>query len=337
MRAFPASLLTLAFLPSTGCDADSSSRYANYEAKSAVAPPATTPPPPAGMVISADAFDGNSSMGMMGGMMGAARSDQAPSPAGPPPAGAGEAAGVERKVIYDATLDLAVDKVDAAAARVGELVASSGGYIAEENMTGSPGSTRSQFWKLRIPVDRFDGLVRSFMALGELVRFDRKSQDVTAEFYDVEARIKNKQVQEQTLQKILEERSGQLEEVLKVEVELSRVRGEIEQMQGRIRVLRNLSSLATLTLTITERDRFQPPAPVVADFPTQVARTWQASLTRLTDLGKAAILFVVGQAVWTPFWAVGLLLGWLGLRRLIAATRSPAPAAPPASPTPSGG
>ena len=64
-----------------------------------------------------------------------------------------------------------------------------------------------------------------------------------------------------------EERSGQLEEVLKVEVELSRVRGEIEQMQGRIRVLRNLSSLATLTLTLRERERFQPPTAVVANTP----------------------------------------------------------------------
>jgi chromosome segregation ATPase len=163
------------------------------------------------------------------------------------------------------------------------------------------------------------------------VSFNRTSQDVTAEFYDVEARIKNKQVQEQTLQKMLEERSGQLEEVLKVETELSRVRGEIEQMEGRIRVLKNLSTLATLTLTLREHERFQPPAPVVADFPTQVARTWQASLTQFVDAGKDLVLFAVAQVLWLPFWAVGLVIAWVAARRLaaLARTRPTPPANPP--------
>lgn len=321
MRGLTACLLSTALLPAAGCGEVS---Y-DEQMKSAQAfAPAATPPPAA--VVSADAYDGRS-MGMMGETTAAAAAREE----APPPAAA-EPAGVSRKVIYNATLDLAVEGLDAAAARVGELVASSGGYIAEETMSGSPGSTRSQFWKLRIPVDRFDGFVKSVMALGELVQFNRTSQDVTAEFYDVEARIKNKQVQEQTLQKILEERSGQLEEVLKVEVELSRVRGEIEQMQGRIRVLRNLSSLATLTLTLRERERFQPTTPVVADFPTQVARTWQASLTRLADVGKALVLFAVAQAVWLPFWAIGLLIAWMVVRRLAAlARRRPAS---PTSPSP---
>ncbi|WP_337176109.1 DUF4349 domain-containing protein [Paludisphaera sp.] len=241
---------------------------------------------------------------------------------------------VSRKVIYNATLDLAVEDLDSASAKVGEMLASSGGYIAEETMTGSPGSTRTRFWRLRIPIDGFDGFVTSVMALGELVNFNRTSQDVTAEFYDVEARIKNKQVQEQTLQKMLEERSGQLEEVLKVETELSRVRGEIEQMQGRIRVLQNLSSLATLTLTLREHERFQPAAPVVADFPTQVARTWQESVGRLVDAGKALVLFVVGQAVWLPFWAIGLLIAWAVGRKAVALARSRP--TPPADPSPGG-
>ena len=155
----------------------------------------------------------------------------------------------------------------------------------------------------------------------ELVSRRTSSEDVSDEYFDLEARIKNKQVQEQTLQKILEERSGQLEEVLKVEVELSRVRGEIEQMQGRLRVLQNLSSLATLTLTIRERDRFTPPAPVVADFPTQVSRTFHASLTRLVDVGKALVLFAVAQAPWVPFWIVGLLVAWVVGRRLAPVAR----------------
>ena len=115
-------------------------------------------------------------------------------------------------------------------------------------------------------MEQFDSFVDSIVALGELERNNRTSQDVTEQYYDIEARIKNKRVEEQTLNKILQERSGKLEDVLKIEIELSRVRGEIEQLEGKIRVLENLSSLATLTLNVRERDKYAPPPPVVADF-----------------------------------------------------------------------
>ena len=250
---------------------------------------------------------------MMGGMMGGAGAVAVQAQDAAIPA---EAAGISRKVIYDAVLELTVDSVEPASKRVPELVEDVRGYISEQNMTGSPGSRRTEHWKIRIPVERFDFFVESVKPLGELSTFSRTSQDVTAEFYDVEARIKNKKVEEQTLIKILDERSGKLEDVLKIEMELSRVRGEIEQMQGRIRVLENLSSLATLTLNVNEREKFAPAAPVVADFPTQVARTWQASVLSLTDLGKGLVLFAVRWAIWTPFLAVLAIVLWLLLRRL---------------------
>ena len=115
-------------------------------------------------------------------------------------------------------------------------------------------------WRIRIPVEQFDSFVDSIVSLGELERNNRTSQDVTEQYYDLEARIKNKKVEEQTLNKILQERSGKLEDVLKIEIELSRVRGEIEQLEGKIRVLENLSSLATLTLNVREREKYAPAA-----------------------------------------------------------------------------
>ena len=135
---------------------------------------------------------------------------------------------------------------------------------------------------------------------GELERNSRTSQDVTEQYYDIEARIKNKKAEEKTITKILEERTGKLEEVLKVEVELSRVRGEIEQLEGKIRVLENLSALATLTVNVREREKFQPPPPVAADFPTQIARTWSASVQALVDRLKAITLWAVDWAIWLP-------------------------------------
>jgi Domain of unknown function (DUF4349) len=207
--------------------------------------------------------------------------------------------------------------VDPIAKKVGALVQEARGYIAEQNVTGSPGAQRSMRWRIRIPVEQFESFVDSIVSLGELERNNRTSQDITEQYVDIEARIKNKKVEEQTLQKILQERSGKLEDVLKIEIELSRVRGEIEQLEGKIRVLENLSSLATMTLNVREREKFAPPPPAVADFSTKVARAWEGSLLDLANIGKSLVLWVVSWAIWVPFLLVGAFLAWVLARWLI--------------------
>jgi hypothetical protein len=224
---------------------------------------------------------------------------------------------VTRKIIYDGQVDLVVESVDPIAKKVSTLVQDAQGFIAEMSVTGSPGSRRSMQWKFRIPVERFDTFVDAIVSLGELERNNRTSQDVTEQYYDLEARIKNKKVEEQTLNKILQERSGKLEDVLKIEIELSRVRGEIEQLEGKRRVLENLAALATLTLNVREREKYAPPAPAVADFSTQIARTWADSKLGLVNLGKSCVLWAVSWAIWIPVLLVGGVLAWVVLRWLV--------------------
>ena len=310
-------VLTAFFLlPILGCSEEAARNYAAGEASKA---PAATPPSnlkqiglvAPKLVNPIVLTDGSSSTvlaaGMTGGMGGTAIQTPADKDKLP----------LSRKIIYDAQVDLVVKDVDATAKQVVTFVQDAGGYIAEQTTTGSPGSQRSMHWKLRVPVDRFESLVQQVVGLGELVQNSRTSQDVTEQFYDIEARIKNKKAEEKSLTKILDERTGKLEDVLKIETELSRVRGEIEQFEGKIRLLENLSSLATLTLTIREREKFEPPPPTVADFPTQVARTWEKSLHGLIDLGKAVVLWAVNWAVWIPLLIVAALIAWIILRRLI--------------------
>jgi hypothetical protein len=273
-------------------------------AKKAHAPTAPAPPGTAGAGM---LMMGNMAMGTDGAVAMLVASQP----------GAASTAAIARKIIYDAQVDLVVDSVDPIAKKVGTLVEQSRGYIAEQTITGSPGSQRSMRWRFRIPVEQFDTFVDAIVALGELERNNRTSQDVTEQYYDLEARIKNKRVEEQTLNKILQERSGKLEDVLKIEIELSRVRGEIEQLEGKIRVLENLSSLATLSLNVRERDKYAPPPPVVADFPTQIARVWDASILGVVNMGKSLVLWAVSWAIWVPFFLIGALIAWLALRWLI--------------------
>lgn len=251
------------------------------------------------------------------------------------------AAGLTRRIIYDAELSVVVEDFARAEPEIRPLVESAGGYVAEQSLLGSPGSQRSARWKVRVPAERLETFRDAVKRLGEVERDTLTSSDVTEQYYDVEARIKNKQVEEETLVTLLKERSGLLEDILKVEMELSRVRGEIEQMQGRLRVLANLSSLATATLHLREREKYEPAPPAAPDFATTVGRTFQHSLDRLVDTGKAVVLFLVAIALWIPLILVGLLLGWSLLRRLVRLTARSAwrawelartPSLPPSSP-----
>ncbi len=214
------------------------------------------------------------------------------------------AAAVPRKIIYNATVELVSDNFSVAQQSLLKLVKISRGYVSETNVSGTTGAPRQGSWKVRIPADQFESFMSAVAKLGELQTTHTDSQDVTEEFYDLQARISNKQVEEKRLIEHLKKSTGKLSEILQVEKELSRVRGEIEQMQGRVRLLSNLTALTTVTVSIREVKDYVPPKP--ATFGTQIARTFQESLGQLGGFGKGLVLLFVALA---PWFVVLLIIG----------------------------
>jgi hypothetical protein len=250
---------------------------------------------------------------------------------GAAPAAAGAAAArsepiksVPRKIIYTAQVELVTEDFTKAEAAVARLVPRFDGYLAQAQVAGSPGEPRSGSWKVRVPVARFEAFLEAVLGLGELITRRTDSQDVTEEFFDLEARIKNKKVEESRLLEHLEKSTGELKDILEVEREISRVRGEIEQLEGRRQLLSNLSDLTTVTISIQERRGFVPTE--APGFGTSVARTFRASLDALVAFGQAVVLFVVAVGPWLPLLVVVVLVfRWL-VRRLWASSRDHPPA-----------
>jgi hypothetical protein len=238
-----------------------------------------------------------------------------PNAAADKPAGAtGEAIppAVPRKIIYNAQITLVAESLTTVEAELTRLVAESGGYVAETDVSGVSHERRQGSWKVRVPADRFSSFVAAVGKLGEMQQSHVDSQDVTQEYYDLEARISNKQQEEKRLLKHLDETTGKLEDILTVERELSRVRGEVEQMQGRLRFLANLTSLSTITITATELKHFTPP--VEPTFAAQVGRTFRESFRLLTDFAKGVVLVVVAAAPWIAVLALVAIPIWLLVR-----------------------
>jgi hypothetical protein len=311
-------LLVLSLLPATQSAREASRRAAAEAARreAVIWADADKPTAPSPFIVPERAAAAPPPM-MMAGMVPPPPGTE-PTPEAPPidKPGAPVPPGISRKIVYNAEVSVVVEDFATAEPEVGRLVEAAGGYVAELNVTGSPGSQRSARWRVRIPVERFEQFIEDIKKLGELERNQRTSEDVTEKYYDTEARLKNKRVEEETLVGILKDRGGKLEDVLKVEVELSRVRGEIEQLEGHLRLLANLSSLTTVTINVREREKFQPPPPIAPDFATLVARTFRQSVDRLVDLGKAFVLACVAVAPWLPLIVAGVVLVWFAGGRI---------------------
>ncbi len=226
-----------------------------------------------------------------------------------------------RKLIYTADVDVVVEDFDPLPAKIEAMVRQYDGFIAESNVRGTRGDRRRGTWKVRIPVDQFEPFLSTASTIGEVRSRARRSQDVTEEYFDVEARIRNKKVQEEGLLKILEDRTGELEDVLAVERELSRVREEVERMQGRLRVLENLTSLTTVNIQVEEiRDYVPPQAPT---FSRRVSRSLEGSLTVLRQAGEALVIAAVALAPWAIVFAIPAIpIAWFIRRQLRGSTIS---------------
>jgi hypothetical protein len=228
--------------------------------------------------------------------------------------GAGTPAVPPRRIIYNAQVELVVDSVTKTADQLSRLIKDHGGYLSETDLLSDPRSQPQARWKVRVPVDHFDAFLAAVGRLGELQRNHVDSQDVTEEYVDIQARVSNKQEEEKRLVRHLADSTGKLEDILAVERELSRVRSEIEQMQGRIRFLANQAALSTVTIAATELKDYQPP--ISPNFGVQVVRTFRLSVARLADFGKNLTLVLVAVVPWLPVVLILMLfVRWLVRRR----------------------
>lgn len=186
-------------------------------------------------------------------------------------------------IVYTAALDVVVKDLDAATPEVEKLVAMHKGFVAKSEVKGDSGSRRIATYTLRVPVAAFGFVKDSVLGLGIPERNVVDTQDVTEEFVDVEARIKNLKEQEDKLNELLKEKRKEekLEDVIKVSDRIYAVRGDIERAQGRRNYLQNRVQLSTLTVTLREIKDYKPPT--AATFGSRLSDTFSRSWEVVID------------------------------------------------------
>lgn len=155
-------------------------------------------------------------------------------------------------LVRTGTAVLEVDSLEEGIARVRTLARLVGGLVGNTTISAGTEETRRAQMELRIPSINFDQAVGELSPIGKVESVNVTAEDVGEEYTDVSARVANARQMEARLLELLNTREGRLEEVLNLEREVARVRGEIEQYEGRLRYLRSRSSVSLLTIALHE-------------------------------------------------------------------------------------
>jgi hypothetical protein len=151
-----------------------------------------------------------------------------------------------------AGITLTTKEFDKTRVSLEEILKRHGGYMGELKVSAPTDAGRSLTATLRIPAPQLDPALVELKKLGRVEDESQGGEEVTQQYVDLEARLANGIHTEQRLTEILRTRTGKLQDVLKVELEIDRVRGEIEQMQAEKKELSKRVAFATLNTTVKE-------------------------------------------------------------------------------------
>jgi hypothetical protein len=192
----------------------------------------------------------------------------------------------------DVTVRIDEGELQDSLSRVVEVARAHGGFVL--STTVDDHGARSGTVIVRVPAESFEDALADARSIGEVVREQVSGEDVSQEFVDLGARLRNFEAQESVLLDLMA-KSSSVADTLRVQRELQDVQLEIERLRGRLRYLRDQTDLSTITIRLREADE------VVAGTGL-FERAWRRSVDTFNAIVSA---IVVGLSVAVP---IGLLV-----------------------------
>ena len=169
----------------------------------------------------------------------------------------GSITGTERKIIDKADLSIETDNFDKALEEINNYIGKYNGYIELSNMT-QDGINSNNYKKnryceyiIRVPQESFQNVLNDCSNIGVITNKRIYGEDVSSRYYDVEARLKVLNSQEERYLEILD-KAQNVEEIIEIEKALTDIRYEIENLTGYIKQMDDLISYSTINLYISE-------------------------------------------------------------------------------------
>lgn len=220
----------------------------------------------------------------------------------------------ERLVVRNVSVRVEVDDVETSVEQVRSATEAAGGIVSSLHVSTDEApvyrdeaqgalddnAPLSGYISVRVPAGQLEAFNAKIASLGTVLREDASQDDVTQQYVDLEARLKNLQAREERLRALYDE-AETVEDTLAVDRELSAVRGEIESMQAQIIYLENQAAMATVTIELTEPAQIVSPAGENWGFGDALTSSLRAFVATVNG-----IIIVFGAVL--PFILIGLLI-----------------------------
>ena len=230
-------------------------------------------------------------------------------------------AATERMIIRTANLALTVKDAEVALETVKNVTAQLGGFVS--NSQAQRVSNKDQVSvnvTIRVPADKFDEALKQIKQTAIKVNTENISgQDVTEEFADLGAQLRNLEAVEKELLALLttvREKSNRAEEILAVQRELNNTRLQIERLKGRMQFLERNVALATISVRLAP-EAVEPPVVQQEGWdPARVARdALRALVNSLQALASIGIYLGIYVLPLLLLLALPIVMAWRWARR----------------------
>ena len=228
------------------------------------------------------------------------------------------------QIVKTGSMALEVTDLDKAVSQAQATIVGMGGYVSDSSRSGDKEVAYATV-TYRLPVAKWDDALGAMRSLGSKVLSEQtNSTDVSAQVIDLDARLSNLKATESALQSIMA-RATAIPDVLAVELQLSQVEGQIEQLTAQRDHLKNQAAMSTLSVS------FSTPGKTVTTIATSewaLGAQVDEAVAALVHIGQGLATIVVWALIVGLPVLIGLALLWVIWRivRRITRRRRGAPA-----------
>ena len=231
----------------------------------------------------------------------------------------------ERKIIKSSQLSLETAKFNDVINSLEDMVKSYGGYIASssidaEGINNNYQCLRFASYKINVPSDKLDDFLDESSKLATVRNKSTSAEDITAQYYDNESRLKSLQIQEERYLEILKT-ATEVKDIIEIENALTDVRYEIENLTTCLNKISNLVDMATVNINIQEVSQETVAQSVPKTLGEKISSSFVNSLKKIKEFSINTVIFIIAAIPYLIIISI-LLVFSLGIYKAIKNKKS---------------
>lgn len=194
-----------------------------------------------------------------------------------------------RKIILTYKYEIETKDLDQSVQAIEKAVDEAGGYYEKSYIDGNTKNGGYANYVLRIPTNKLDSFIDGVGTFGNIVSQSQNGQDVTSQYYDIESHLTSLKIQQERILELLKQ-ANSLDDILKLETELTKVRNNIEKLTTNLKKYDSLIDYTTVNITV---DQVLDYTDNSENFGNTIIETFGKSFSFALEMLKMAIIVLI--------------------------------------------